>query len=734
MVNTRLMWHLEERELLAPTMYGFRPGLSTQDILLRLKDDVLDANSVHPRAAVGVDIRKAFDGVPHSTIMNKARALGLRGKMYNFIAGFLEGRSYQVEIGQDASAMRMNHVGVLQGSVISPTLFNIAMHQLPRRLADVSGLKHAVYADDVTVWTHQGSIGEQEDVLQRALNIIHDYALETGLQTAPDKIEFVVIHGGRSTSVKQEEKRSFKLYIGNRPITRKSTIRILGMHLDENCTASTWFQRVTKTSRQILHALRRISYRTRGVNEREMRQFAQAFLVSRIMYGLPYHPVNRTQMLALDRLLNEAKRIVTGLPRYTHLDALKSCSKLNNLPELIDMHIQTQETRLRATNAGRHTLMLLGYDIHTLSILPNKTPPWEITVLTDGKPLPLNMDPNQRVRRLAYAKRHAKATSSLPLTGRIIYTDAALPTDGTSNTCYATAWYDQTNGNQNRRHHVSAEAMYSTRAELVAILDYLEWALETASETEPVHHRVYTDSQAAHRACANVLYTDPVLQKIRHQARLLRECGHEVTILWVPAHCGIPGNEKAHRLARAHLSTALARASYTQFPLLATTPKLADPIAEKHITEQRRAAYLTVVGNPLLIPSIPSKVFTRRESVLLRRIQTGTLLTPFLLNRFHRGGTPPPVTGVCSTCNCRSDLNHLCWECPLYISPRVRALATIKRGPWPSSLRTWACPDPTLPDRAIELWRALLLFLQDPAAPPVGDRLRDSQKFEAAAT
>lgn len=169
-----------------------------------------------------------------------------------------------------------------------------------------------------------------------------------------------------------------------------------------------------------------------GVNEREMRQFAQAFLVSRIMYGLPYHPVNRTQMLALDRLLNEAKRIVTGLPRYTHLDALKSCSKLNNLSELVDVHIQTQETRLRATNAGRHTLMLLGYDIHTLSILPNKTPPWEITVLTDGKPLPLNMDPHQRVRRLAYAKRHAKATSSLPLTEPIIHTDAALPTDGTS--------------------------------------------------------------------------------------------------------------------------------------------------------------------------------------------------------------------------------------------------------------------------------------------------------------
>ncbi|XP_075535177.1 uncharacterized protein LOC142570718 [Dermacentor variabilis] len=276
--------------------------------------------------------------------------------------------------------------------------------------------------------------------------------------------------------------------------------------------------------------------------------------------------------------------------------------------------------------------------------------------------------------------------------------------------------------------------MSSTRAELMAILDYLEWALATSSQTDPVHHHVYTDSQAAHRAWANIIYTDPVLPKIRHQARLLRECSHDVAIHWVPAHCGIPGNEKAHRLARTHLSTALARASDNPYPLLAATAEVADPMVDKHATKQRRAAYLAAVGNQLSIPSLPPKVFTRRESVLLRRIQTSTLLTPHLLNRFHKGGTPPPVSGFCSMCTCRADLNHLCWECPLYIPPRLRALAAIQRGPWPSPLRTWACPDTTCPDHAIELWRALLLFLQDPAAPPVGDRLRDSHKRHAAPT
>ncbi|KAG0433880.1 hypothetical protein HPB47_019514 [Ixodes persulcatus] len=43
----------------------------------------------------------------------------------------------------------------------------------------------------------------------------------------------------------------------------------------------------------------------------------------------------------------------------------------------------------------------------------------------------------------------------------------------------------------------------------------------------------------------------------------------------------------------------------------------------------------------------------------------------------------------------------------------------------PTSLHAWACPDPSFPKvTAIELWRSLLAYVQDPAAPPVGTRLQ----------
>ncbi|KAG0435348.1 hypothetical protein HPB47_018540 [Ixodes persulcatus] len=82
------------------------------------------------------------------------------------------------------------------------------------------------------------------------------------------------------------------------------------------------------------------------------------------------------------------------------------------------------------------------------------------------------------------------------------------------------------------------------------------------------------------------------------------------------------------------------------------------------------------------------------------------------------------TSGICKNCNYKEDLVHLMWSCPLYNLPRQRALDLITNAPVPASLNAWACPDTTIsPKHALELWEALLTFIRDPTAPPVGDRL-----------
>lgn len=55
--------------------------------------------------------------------------------------------------------------GLSQGVILSTTLFNMAMSDLPPLVTAIPGLKHAIYADDITLWCYTGSPGTQQETL-----------------------------------------------------------------------------------------------------------------------------------------------------------------------------------------------------------------------------------------------------------------------------------------------------------------------------------------------------------------------------------------------------------------------------------------------------------------------------------------------------------------------------------------------------------------------------------------
>ncbi|KAM7312834.1 uncharacterized protein ISCGN_009738 [Ixodes scapularis] len=177
-ILNRLQPYVENNNLLPPTIFGFRPHLSTQDILLQLHEDINRQVSAHStRAILTLDLKGAFDNVSHDIILTNLSDLNCGQRTFAYIQAFLQNRTATIGIGDlRTQPLPTPNRGTPQGAVLSPMLFNVAMMKLPAQLAEIEGVYHALYADDITIWATSGSDGEIQDALQRATDVVQRYA------------------------------------------------------------------------------------------------------------------------------------------------------------------------------------------------------------------------------------------------------------------------------------------------------------------------------------------------------------------------------------------------------------------------------------------------------------------------------------------------------------------------------------------------------------------------------
>lgn len=194
-VLNRLNRHMEAHQLFPHTMVGFRPSLSTQDVMLQLQHQIIDNPGVSPldtRVIMGLDLTKAFDCVAHSAILHNLSDLNVGSKVYNYIADFLSQRTTRLTVqGLKSDPILLGSRGTPQGSVLSPFLFNVAMIKLPPLLQQITDVHHSLYADDITIWTAGGSDGDIQERLQEAATIVENYVSTRGLACSPQKSELL---------------------------------------------------------------------------------------------------------------------------------------------------------------------------------------------------------------------------------------------------------------------------------------------------------------------------------------------------------------------------------------------------------------------------------------------------------------------------------------------------------------------------------------------------------------
>ena len=158
LVNNRIVYHLEKCGLFSDFQYSFRSCRSTADLLTVVSDKIARAfNRSGATRAVTLDISKAFDRVWHAGLLHKLKSYGISGQIFGLISSFLSNRQLRVVLDGKSSQEYPVNAGVLQGSILGPTLFLLFINDLPD-----DGISNiAIYADDtilLQMWSGISSV------------------------------------------------------------------------------------------------------------------------------------------------------------------------------------------------------------------------------------------------------------------------------------------------------------------------------------------------------------------------------------------------------------------------------------------------------------------------------------------------------------------------------------------------------------------------------------------------
>lgn len=571
-LKPRLEHLCDARGVIPLAQAGFRRGRGVTDHTVRLSAHVKKAIS-HRHAVLGsfFDIKKAYDTVWHHRLLTKLAGIGIGGRFLAFVGAFLGGRSLRVRCKGAHSGPRNLDMGVPQGSVIAPLLFSIMLHDITR--VETDGAIISLYADDIALWKTYGAKIMRDNTnrtkwmerFQETVDRLSHFMTESGFCFSAEKTVLVIF--GRKNIGKSRGELS--ITVGGSKICPSQTVKFLGVVFDQGLTWAAHVAHVTEKARKKFPILRVLAAHPWANSGRTLISVAQALVRSVLLFGQEaYFSAKPHLLMKLQSVDAMALKIALGVPRTAN--TLKTYREGGVLPFFYQVRLGSAKYTARAgavpnsigpelTEASQPTRVgdqcFESIRDFVFPICGGLDPPGSHVVQYGGCPFPAWLREKPEIvynycRSNKTDAPHLVAAMARELVGTRyqfhlgVYTDGSVQGGGRVGAAFVVP-----DLKVSRKYSLPVGTSIFT-AEMGAILMALSFFANLRSL--PTRVALFSDSKSALMALESGrgkqrAEMQAEVQMLAHQ---LIERGVDLSLVWVPSHTSLRGNDMADTSAK----------------------------------------------------------------------------------------------------------------------------------------------------------------------------------------
>jgi hypothetical protein len=316
-LRTRIEKFLEKHNLIIEEQFGFRKNHSTCDAIRNLTDYIYDKLDNNKKVlTIFIDLKKAFDTICHTTLLNKLYKIGIRGNFLDVLRNYLENRQQKTYINNETSDKLQVKYGLPQGSRLSPLLFTIYVNDITK-FSLSKQTKLTQFADDnaLTIWSEN---------------------LETLYKTANEEIfklhlwyqqNILTINIPKCKYIEFKQKKSvmqYQLKLENDSIEKVENYKYLGTIIDNKLN---WKEHINHIKTKINQKLPMLHYIKNKTNTAAKHLIYNAFIKPHITYtSAIYGSCNQAHIKKLQKIQNKAINTMYNNNKYS-----KNIYKTNNI-------------------------------------------------------------------------------------------------------------------------------------------------------------------------------------------------------------------------------------------------------------------------------------------------------------------------------------------------------------------------------------------------------------------